>query len=98
MLTSIYLHSQIGMYAFQLNRIYAVPASSFFVLLVCVRSLYCQVEVAVAFPERLCGSVKLCVLRLVGLAFSTADYHYLVKFVGKRDGDEEYRGESEWLQ
>ena len=39
---------------------------------------------AIEVAERFCGGGKLCVLRLVGLAFSAAHRVYILLFVGKR--------------
>ena len=69
-------------YALQLHTIRPVSADSVSALLVRLRSLHQQVEVAIAVAERFRGGGELRFLRLVGLAFPSAHRLYLVLLMG----------------
>jgi hypothetical protein len=73
-----------AIYALQLHPVRDILADSISALLVRLRPLHQQVEVAVADAERFCSCSKLCVLRLVGLAFFVAHCLHFVLFMGQR--------------
>ena len=87
----IFADSNVDIHALQFHPIRDIPADSLPALLVRVRPLHQQVEVAVAFAKRLCRCSKLCVLRLVGLAFPATHRIHLVLLVGKRIAHRESR-------
>ena len=76
-----------SLYAFQLHPVRGIPADSIPPLLVRVRPLHQQVEVAVAFAERLRGGGELCILRMVGLALPLAHRLHFVLLMGQRIAD-----------
>ena len=69
-------------YALQFHTVRTIPPDSLPALLVCLRPLHQQVEVAVEVAERFRGGGKLCFLRLVGLEVFAANSFHLVLFVG----------------
>ena len=77
----------VDIHAIQLHPIRNISADSLPTLLVRVRPLHQQVEVAVAFAERLRGGGELCILRMVGLALPLAHRLHFVLLMGQRIAD-----------